>query len=408
MHTQRNGSVMSKPRIYLVIDTFLPLVGGAEKQAFLQGKYLREQGFAATIITMRYERNWPSSECLDGVPVLRIAGKILSWRAHAPGILRRFCYMLALFVLGWQLWQKRDEYDIVHVFQLTLFTLPALLVCRLAHKHMIVAVRSDAPPLQAGGSVYKRRQRTRADLEALERLGRPTLRFINHQLQLTRARVVLLSTRMCASLKRCGLDGADVLLIPNGVDTTYFQPRLEQREADPLVICVAKMRYQKGIDVLLHAWWQVAKQIPRAKLLIVGDGPLLCSLVGLAHNLGIAASVEFTGFCANVVLPLQRAHIAVLPSRWEGMPNALLEAMSCGLACVATRVSGSEDLLQEGKYGLLVEPEDVQGLAEALLRLLREPDLVRNYGQHARNHVEQYHTFVHVMDKYIELYMQWE
>lgn len=397
---------MSKPRIYLAIDTFLPLMGGAEKQAFLQGRYLCEHGFAVTVITLRYEQSWPDRECLDGVPVLRVAGTFLSWREHVPGILRRFCYLLALFVLGWQLWQKRHEYDILHVFQLTFFAMPALFVSRLAHKRLIVALRNDAPPFQAGERSSKRRLRTRADLEALERLGRPALRVINRQLRLTRAYLVVLSARMCTSLKRCGLEGAGVLLIPNGVDTTYFQPHSEKREANPLVICVAKMRYQKGIDVLLRAWWQVVKQVPRARLLIVGDGPLLHSLGCLADNLGITDSVEFTGFCVNVVQQLQRAHIAVLASRWEGMPNALLEAMSCGLACIATRVSGSEDLLQDGKYGLLVEPEDTNALTEALLQFLRQSDWGNSYGQRARQYVEQHHTFAQVMDKYIELYMQ--
>ncbi|MGH2506605.1 MAG: glycosyltransferase, partial [Ktedonobacteraceae bacterium] len=368
--------------------------------------YLCEQGFAATIISLRYKQSWLGRECLDGVPVLRVAGKILSWREHAPSILRRLCYVLALVVLGWHLWQKRHEYDILHVFQLTIFILPALLVCRLARKQLIIAMRNDASSLRTDKSSSKRRAKTRADLEGLERLGRTALRFINHQLQLTQAHLVVLSKRMCVSLKRCGLEGANVLLISNGVHTAYFQPCLEQREANPLVICVAKMRYQKGIDILLRAWWLVVKQMPRARLLIVGDGPLLPSLEYLAHNLGIAANVEFIGFCEDVVPQLQRAHIAVLPSRWEGMPNALLEAMSCGLACIATRVSGSEDLLQEGKYGLLVEPEDVPSLAEALLQLLQQPDLVQSYGQLARHYIEQNHTFAHVMSKYIELYMQ--
>jgi glycosyltransferase involved in cell wall biosynthesis len=408
VYIPKNGRVMDKPRIYIAIDTFLPLVGGAEKQAFLQGKYLREQGFVTTIITMHYEQDWPGREYLEGVPIVRVARKILSWHENASGVWKRFYYVLALLVLGWQLWRKRQEYDILHVFQLTLFTLPALLVCRLARKRLIVAMRNDASSWQIDELSCKRRLRTRADLESLEHLGRPALRLISHQLRLTRARLVVLSARMCVSLKRCGLEGAGVLLIPNGVNTIYFQPCLERRETSPLVICVAKLRYQKGLDVLLHAWWQVVKQVPRARLLIVGDGPLLVSLNSLADSLGIASSVEFTGFCTDVVQHLQRAHIAVLPSRWEGMPNALLEAMSCGLACVATRVSGSEDLLQESKYGLLVEPEDVHGLAEALLQLLRQPDLVRSYGQLARDYVEQHHTFVQVMDKYIKLYMQGE
>ncbi|HEU5382647.1 MAG TPA: glycosyltransferase family 4 protein [Ktedonobacteraceae bacterium] len=389
-------------RIYMVIDTFLPLVGGAEKQAFLQSRYLREQGVAATIITLHYQRNWLAQEILEGVPVLRVAGTILSWREHAPAFVRRCCYFLALAVLGWQLWRRRHEYEILHVFQLTPFALPALFVCRLARKPLLIAMRNDAPPFQQGTS--RGRIRTRADLEALARMGRPTLRLLNRQLRQARARLIVLSTRMHASLKQYGLDGAEVLLIPNGVDTEHFQPCLTQQEAHATVVCVAKLRYQKGLDILLQAWRQVLKQMPAARLFIVGDGPLLVSLYHLASNLEIAHSVEFTGFCSDVALYLQRARIAVLPSRWEGMPNALLEAMACGLACVATYVSGSEDLLQNGRYGVLVEPEDAEKLAEALLLLLRKPDLARHYGQLARKHIEQNFAFHQVMCRYQALY----
>jgi glycosyltransferase involved in cell wall biosynthesis len=395
---------MNNPRIYLAIDTFLPLVGGAEKQAFQQGKYLCEQGLTTTIITMRYRRDWPSFEYVDGVPVLRVAGTFLSWRERTPGVVRRLCYLLALLAMGWQLWRHRHEYEILHVFQLTFFALPALLVSRLARKPLIIAMRSDAPSSLESMSGQKRRARTRADLEALERLGRPALRLINRQLRLTRARLVVLSARMRASLNRCGLEGAGVLFIPNGVDTAYFQPCPARRETSQTVVCVAKLRYQKGLDILLRAWCKVARQMPRAKLLIVGDGPLLAALQHLANSLGIAASVEFTGFCADVVPQLQRAQIAVLPSRWEGMSNALLEAMSCGLACIATRVSGSEDLLQEGSNGMLVEPEDVEGLAAALLRLLRQPELALRYGQLARRYVEEDYAFEQAMYRYRELY----
>ena len=396
--------MMDNPRLFFVIDTFLPLVGGAEKQALQQARYLRARQFAVTIVTMRYQRDWPLKESLDDVPVLRVGGALLCWREHVPGVLRRFCYLLALVVLAWRLWRCRHDYDIAHVFQLTLFTLPALLVCRLARKRLVVSMRNDASSWQGNELTDKRQVQTRADMEALQHLGRPVVRWINRQLRLVGAHLVVLSSQMRGSLERCGLEGAGVLLIPNGVDTLCFQPWPEQRDESPLVVCVAKMRYQKGIDLLLRAWQQVVREMPRARLLLIGDGPLLGSLEDLAESMEIMSSVTFTGFCANVVPYLQRAHIAVLPSRWEGMSNALLEAMACGLACIATRVSGSTDLLQDETYGLLVEPEDVPGLASTLVRLLRQPDLVQRYSQLARQHVEEHYAFQRVMEQYLRLY----
>ena len=98
--------------------------------------------------------------------------------------------------------------------------------------------------------------------------------------------------------------------------------------------------------------------------------------------------------------------MAVLPSRWEGMPNALLEGMACGLPCVATRVSGSEDIIQHGVNGLLVESEDYQNMAQALLTLLRDPGLAQKYGRNARETVERQYSFEQVMDRYVQLYQR--
>lgn len=394
---------MRNIRVYIAIETFLPLVGGSEKQAFLQSKYLRARGIEATILTMRFQRDWPACENIAGIPVLRVAGRILAWHDRLPGVLRRVCYLFALFALGWRLWRSRYSYDVLHVFQLTIFTLPALIVCRLARKPLVVAMRCDSPQI---GSNQLKRRRSWADLDGLARLGKPALRLIDRQLSAAHAQIVVLSSCMRESLRRYGLISARVHLIPNGVDAVKFSPGQEQDTRNLTVVCVAQFRYQKGIDVLLRAWCSVLARLPSARLVLVGTGPLFASLQRLAGELGIAASVEFAGLCDDVPSQLRRGRIAVLPSRWEGMPNALLEAMSCGLACVATRVSGSEDLLLQGERGLLVEPEDEQALTTAMLLLLQEPELARSYGLAARQHIEQHYAFCEVMNKHIELYCE--
>jgi glycosyltransferase involved in cell wall biosynthesis len=86
------------------------------------------------------------------------------------------------------------------------------------------------------------------------------------------------------------------------------------------------------------------------------------------------------------------------------MQNAVLEAMACSLPCVATRVSGSEDIIQHGVNGFLVEAEDYQEMARALLMLLRDPELASNYGRAARTTVEQRYSLEHITEAYIELY----
>src|SRR5437763_580438 len=120
---QKEGMV-SNPRIYIAISTFLPLIGGTEIQALAQGRGLRERGYETTIITFHHDRSWLSREVIEGVPVIRVAGTLQGGREKLPPPLRKLAYLLALGVMGWTLWQHRRQYDILHVYQLNLLALP--------------------------------------------------------------------------------------------------------------------------------------------------------------------------------------------------------------------------------------------------------------------------------------------
>jgi glycosyltransferase involved in cell wall biosynthesis len=197
------------------------------------------------------------------------------------------------------------------------------------------------------------------------------------------------------------------LCIPNGVDVARYVPVNGATSPDGrarTVVCVSRLVYTKGVDVLLRAWPAVHAQVPDARLIIVGTGPLRDQLERYAETVSIASVVEFAGAQSDVSAYLYRGSVAVLPSRFEGMPNAVLEAMACGLPCVATRVSGSEDIIQPGVNGLLVEPEDYQGLARALLILLQNPTLAQEYGRAARVTVEQQYSLPQITDRYVALY----
>lgn len=419
---------MNNSRIYIVIGTFLPLVGGAEKQALMQGRSLRKRGYETTIITFRYNRQWLPQEMIEGVPVLRVAGRFLTGREHFPRLIQRLSYLLAVFVMGWSLWQQRRHYDILHVYQLTLLALPVAFVCWVTRKPLIVAVRSAGSGKKTQlltdlsllpGSLTKSTSWLRidgqnwvdGDLESLARMGKLVVWLTRFLLLKTDAVLIVLSSRMKSYLATYGFALPGMQLIPNGVDVFRFQPNFdvpfEQRAK--VVVCVSKLRYEKGIDVLLHAWHIVHKQLLNqsdAKLVLIGDGPLQSQLERIVQELGIADSIEFVGLQNDIPSQLHRGALAVLPSRWEGMPNALLEAMSCGLPCVATRVSGSEDIIQHGVNGLLVEPEDYQEMAQALLLLLCNPELTQKYGCSARATIETHYSLEHITDNYVELYQK--
>jgi len=415
---------VSNLRIYFVIATFLPMVGGAENQAFLHARSLQRRGFTTTILTLRHNRTWLPREVIEDVSTIRVGGIFLGDREKLPGPLRKLMYLLSLLIMNWTLWQDRKSYDVIHLYQLGLLALPVAFVCRLTGKALIVSVRAAgsskltksykdvsliAGPLDIDMPWLHVHEQSAldGDLESLERLGKVAVRLTHYLLYRTQAAVVILSSQMKNYLAEHDFHLPNIQLIPNGVDTNCFTPVCADtvpNERAQVVVCVSRLSYQKGIDVLLQAWRLVQQESPMARLIIVGTGPIQVQLERLAQELDIRDSIELTGLRHDVPEQLHRGDIAVLPSRFEGMPNAVLEAMASGLPCVATRVSGSEDIIQHGVNGLLVESEDYQGLAEALLELLCDAVLVRRLGQAARETVEKQYSLEHITDAYVELY----
>jgi glycosyltransferase involved in cell wall biosynthesis len=178
--------------------------------------------------------------------------------------------------------------------------------------------------------------------------------------------------------RRSGRPITTVRVVPNGIRTdAWSRPSGSTAPSNTqTVVAVGRLVPVKGHDVLLEAWAAVQRQLPQGRLVVVGDGPSRAALTGQAEALGIAGSVEWAGHQPPEQLreQLHRAAVFVLPSRSEGVPLALLEAAAAGLPSVATAVGGVPALLAQGG-GLLVPPEDPEALAEALLTLLRQPEV---------------------------------
>jgi glycosyltransferase involved in cell wall biosynthesis len=142
------------------------------------------------------------------------------------------------------------------------------------------------------------------------------------------------------------------------------------------IVAVGRLTHQKGFDLLLEAFAGVAAEAPHASLTIFGEGPDHDALMAQARALTIDTRVTFAGLTKTPGAWLAEADIFVLSSRFEGFPNVLLEALAGGLATIAFDCPwGPSDILNDGKDGLLVQPENVNALASAILRLLKDSDL---------------------------------
>ena len=141
----------------------------------------------------------------------------------------------------------------------------------------------------------------------------------------------------------------------------------------PVVLGVGRLSEQKGFDVLLRAFADVRAR-ERCRLVILGDGPLREGLVDLAVELGVREDVDLPGFAANPFAHMARCGVFVLSSRWEGLPNVLIQALASGAQVVATDCpSGPSEVLDDGRYGRLVPVDDVAAMAAAIAEALHAP-----------------------------------
>lgn len=173
-----------------------------------------------------------------------------------------------------------------------------------------------------------------------------------------------------------------LMVIPNGVDADAFdvQTPIDLAEIGVPVgrralTVVARLTFQKGIDALLRAAGPMLTALPDHDLVLVGQGPARRELQRLAAELGLANRVHFTGWRADVPAILKASELLLLPSRWEGMPNVLLEAMACGRAAVCTRAEGVRELLGPLFEAQTAPIENAQSTADKVVAIIQQPTL---------------------------------
>ncbi|MEL7336983.1 MAG: glycosyltransferase, partial [Planctomycetota bacterium] len=206
--------------------------------------------------------------------------------------------------------------------------------------------------------------------------------------------VVADSTRAFYGLQPPSLPQLQVLPNPVDVETVTRSAADSSRQwfhADDhslKIICVGRMTHEKGHDVLLRS---VASLDRPAQLLLVGDGPRRQSIERSAMDLGIESKTHFVGVVPNACPAIAAADVLVLPSRYEGMPNAVLEAMVLGVPVIATTAGGTATLLRDGECGIAVSPDDVNQMASAISNFeLTAPETIQRIEKARQMMLRQY------------------
>lgn len=206
-----------------------------------------------------------------------------------------------------------------------------------------------------------------------------------------------------------------IVSIPNGIAKDRVIPKrkrevireeLKLSEDDFIILTTGRLAPQKGIEYLIRAVPLLISKIESFKLLIVGEGPLRDYLEDLVRELKIVQYVYFLGFRRDVGDLLNIADVVVLPSLWEGLSIALLEAMAASKPIITTSIGSNIEVLEDGVAGILVPSKNVERLAEAILKLYEDKDFRKKIALAGYNRYRDCYTEERMLDKYMELYKE--
>ena len=218
---------------------------------------------------------------------------------------------------------------------------------------------------------------------------------------------LVVQTRGVAIWMREKFKGIRIDVIPNPVMSicNNEQSKVANLPANT-VVSVGRLSQEKGFDVLIEAFSKSTNKYPDWNLVIFGEGPERKNLEALVSRLGVEGKVSLPGRIENPEKVVGTAEIFAMSSRYEGFPNALLEAMTCGLPVVATDCqSGPREILNGGEDGLLVPVEDSGAMADSLISLMGDPDARKRLGENARASVQRF-SLPNIMNQWEDLFQQ--
>ncbi|MDP4032962.1 MAG: glycosyltransferase family 4 protein [Pseudorhodobacter sp.] len=241
--------------------------------------------------------------------------------------------------------------------------------------------------------------------------------LMNRALATSVDRVICLSRASAEAARRIGLGEAQLEILGNGIDLRpYDAPPVLGRAAArarfgiaqdaPLILTVAVLRPEKGIDRLVAAMPAICSACPDVHLLVVGDGPQFAPLQAQIAGLRLGEAVTLTGFRDDVPDLMRSADIFVLPTLGDALPTVVMEAMAARLPVVASDVGGLSDMIIHGVEGVLVPPDDVPALAAAVLGLLLDGRARAQMGLAARSRAERDFTLQGQVARLAEIYEQ--
>ncbi len=354
--------------LLLINSEYPPIGGGAGNATAHIARCFASMGHETLVITSRF-KGLPHEEKTGNLTIYRIPS--LRRRQDRSGALEQliFLFSASLWISGLVSRRRPNA-------TLAFFGAPSGMIAYLLRKVFnipyVVSLRGGDVP---GFRPY--------DFRTYHRILAPFLQAVWRN-----SSSVVANSQGLRTLARAFDSRFEIPIIPNGVDVDIYTSA-ERIWRPPLILSVGRLVYQKGFDLgmralarLRHMDWQWS---------IAGDGPEMDALKSLAKEQGISDRVFFLGWQSReeLIQCYKRSNLFLFPSRHEGMPNAVLEAMASGLPIIASRIAGNEELVLHEKTGLLVESENIDALTTALRDLMEDPARGQQMGAASRQRVEQ-------------------
>ncbi len=364
-------SVDGTRRLLLVIDNLAR--GGAQRQAFLLVRGLAARGYAIRVLVLNGDADPAILASIAAHAEVRVVGKARLAAGFGP-------VGLWLRIRAW-----RPQ---VILTMLEVSDLLGRIAGRLyGHAAVVTSIRARNAQKPAWWF----------------RLDRMTMRWAD--------RVVINSPAVVrASRETEGVRPEQACVIVNGVEppapgtAPADAASLGLRPGAIVILAAGRLQPQKRMSVLVAALAALPQSLAHAELLVAGDGPLLEPLMRQAAGLGVAHRVHLLGTRDDLPSLMALADVFVLPSAWEGMPNAVMEAMAAGCPVVATAIDGTRDLIPDASYGWLVTPDDVAQLGAALSEALRDRAEAARRAERARRRVIELFGVEQMIEGYANLF----
>ena len=366
-------------RILILNSEYPPIGGGAGNASAHIADQFGKMGHIVTVITSRFG-TLPHQEQHGEVTIHRIPGLRRSQDRSNP-------LEQIIFVLSASFWTMSLTPRFKPNATLAFFGVPsgavAWLIKKLYKIPYVISLRGGDVP---GFRPY--------DFHVYHKLIAPLLRVIWKN-----ASAIVANSKGLRQLANTFDPRFEIPIIPNGIDLDTYQAPVRDWSI-PRLLSAGRIVHQKGLDLAMRAlgglkelgWeWHIA-----------GDGPQLQGLRALAKQLGIDHRVFFLGWQSRQELMeyYRRVNVFLFPSRHEGMPNALLEAMASGLPVIASCIAGNEELVVDGETGYLVASENVEALQTALKKLLTDALRREQMGLASRQHVEANYSWESTAQQY--------